>query len=111
MDANTNTDPSTDTSSVTIRVFAINPIVGGGRLLALADAEIHIDGVVFAIHGLQVFADAGKTEIRLPKYRAPNGEWLAAITLPPELREPLADAVMAAGIEAGILRERPIPQG
>lgn len=110
----TGTDPASDaapsndseTSTVSIVVVTINPVSSGGRLLALADAEILLDGVAIGLHGLQVYADSSKTEIRLPKYRAPNGDWLPAISLPPELKEPLGDAVMAAGIEAGILKER-----
>ena len=75
-------------------------------MLALADIEIVIDGVALAIHGIQVRADANGTEVALPRYRAPNGEWKTAVTLPEELKGPMGDAVLAAGIEAGVLAER-----
>ena len=31
---------------------------------------------------------------------------MAAVTLPEEVKGPMGDAVMAAGIEAGVLREK-----
>ncbi len=46
------------------------------------------------------------TEVALPRYRAPVGGWKAAITLPDEVGGPMGDAVLAAEIGAGILRER-----
>lgn len=76
------------------------------RILALATATITIDNIPITIMGIQVIASATHTEIRLPKYRATDGTWIAAIDLPTELRAPLADTVIAAAVEANILRER-----
>ena len=95
-----------ETAAVTISVLGIHPIAAAGRLHGLADVALVIDGVEVVIHGVQILADAGKTEIRLPKYRAPNGEWMAAISLPPETRGAVGDVVIAAALEAGLLRER-----
>ncbi len=94
------------TVTATITVLDITPVSNAGRLLALADVAILLDGVEIVVHGVQVRADADGTEVALPRYRAPNGEWRAAITLPEEVRGPMGDAVLAAGIEAGVLRER-----
>lgn len=58
------------------------------------------------IHGIQVRADANGSEVLLPKYRDGSGEWRTAISLPDELKGPMGDAVLAAGIEAGILVAR-----
>jgi len=99
-------DHGMDTTTATITVLEIIPLNGGGRLLALADVELVLDGVALVLHGVQVRADGDGTEIRLPNYRSPSGEWMTAITLPEEIRVPMGDAVIAAGIEAGVLKDR-----
>ena len=93
------------TSTVTIEVMTVTP-VHAGRLLGLADVELTLDGVAILIHGIQIRADGHGTEIALPRYRAPDGSWLAAMSLPDDIRAPMGDAVIAAGIDAGILRQR-----
>ena len=98
----------TSTTPITVTVISISPM-RSGDLVALADVEVSFDGIIFTICGVQVRADARRTEVLLPKYRAPNGDWAAAIKMPEELREPMADAVMAAGIEAGVLKEQRNP--
>lgn len=95
-----------DTTTAIITVLGIVPVNATGKLLALADVELVLDGVAMIIHGVQVRADGTCTEISLPRYRSPSGTWMTAITLPDEVRAPMGDAVMAAGIEAGILKER-----
>jgi stage V sporulation protein G len=95
-----------DTTSVQITVLCLTPMRGSGNLQALADVEVMLDGVSIILHGVQVCASAQRTEIRLPKYRAPDGTWKSAISLPDEVKGPMGDAVMAAGIEAGVLREK-----
>jgi stage V sporulation protein G len=97
-----------DTGAITISVVSITPM-RHGDLVALADVDVSFDGIVFTICGLQVRANAKRTEVLLPKFRAPNGDWTAAIKMPDELREPMADAVIAAGIEAGVLKEQHAP--
>ncbi len=94
-----------ETSTATITVLTITP-VHAGRLLALADVELLIDGVSVILHGIQVRADGSKTEITLPNYRAPDGSWRTAVTLPDEIRGPMGDAVIAAAMEAGLLVEK-----
>jgi stage V sporulation protein G len=94
-----------ETSTATINVLNITP-VHAGRLLALADVELLIDGVSVILRGVQVRADASKTEITLPNYRAPDGSWRTAVTLPDEIRGPMGDAVIAAAMEVGLLMEK-----
>ena len=98
-------DPQS-TTTVQITVLQLVPTQGRGNLLALADVEVLLDGVSIILHGVQVCATDQRTEVRLPKYRGVDGTWLAAITLPDEVKGPMGDAVMAAGIEAGVLREK-----
>jgi len=95
-----------ESTTVTIAVLGITPVSKTSKLLALADVEIVIDGIAIVIHGVQVMADRSGTEVRLPEYRAPSGEWVSAISLPEEVREPMANAVLAAGLEIGMLKER-----
>ena len=94
-----------ETSTATISVLQVTAI-HAGRVLALADVELILDGVSLVIHGVQVRADASKTEITLPNYRAPDGSWRTAVTLPDEVRGPMGDAVIAAAMEIGILMEK-----
>ena len=95
-----------DTTTAVITVLSFIPLANAGKLLALADVELVLDDVPLIIHGVQVRADGDGTKIALPRYRSPSGEWISAITLPDEVREPMGDAVIAAGIEAGLLKER-----
>ncbi|MDO8608670.1 MAG: hypothetical protein Q7R40_19235 [Phaeospirillum sp.] len=95
-----------DTTSAIITANRVTPVSNAGKLLALADVSILMDGVEIIIHGVQVRADGNGTEVTLPKYRAPDGAWMTAITLPDELKGPMGDVVMAAAIEAGILVEK-----
>lgn len=95
-----------ETSTATITVLHLSPISGAGKLRALADVELLIDGVAMVIHGIQVRADGDGTQIALPRYRASDGQWRAALPLPEEVREPMGDAVIAAATEAGILVTR-----
>ena len=95
-----------ETSTAKISVLAVTPTPGHGDLLALADVELLLDGVSLILHGVQIRTNADKTEIVLPRYRAPDRSWKAAISLPDEVREPMGDAVIVAGLEAGILRQR-----
>ena len=95
-----------DTATASISVIGIVATPNSGKLHALADVLLVLDGVEIVIHGIQVRADNATSGVCLPKYRSINGEWLPAITLPDEILEPLGDAVLAAGIEIGVLRER-----
>ena len=95
-----------DTAPVTVTAIGITRVSNAAKLRALADVEVVIDGVVMLIQGVQVRADGDGTEVSLPKYRAPDGEWRSAIILPEEIKGAISDTVLAAGLEAGILREK-----
>lgn len=95
-----------DSAEVAVNVLALTPCRGAANLLALADVEIVIGGVVLVLHGVQLRSNGRGTEITLPRYRNPAGNWSAAVSLPDELRGPIGDVVIAAGIEDGILRQR-----
>jgi stage V sporulation protein G len=95
-----------DTVSITVSVTNLTKLTNAGKLLGLADVAILLDGIEILLHGVQLWADAGKTEVRLPKYRAPDGTWQSAVSLPEELKGPMGDTVIAAGLEAGMLRSK-----
>lgn len=98
-----------ETTSVVCRVLDVQP-VRGDKLIALASVELVIDGVALALHGLQVQrgqqGGAEATAVTLPRYRTSSGDWRSAVTLPDELKRPIADAVLAACRELGLVRER-----
>lgn len=93
-----------DSAEVAVSVLTLTPCRGAANLLALADVEIVIGGVALVLHGVQLRANGRKTEITLPRYRNPAGSWAAAVSLPDELRGPIGDMVIAAGLDGGILK-------
>ncbi len=93
-----------DTASVMVTTISIIHVMNAGKLRALADVEVVFDGVEMIIQGVQVRDDGKSTEVSLPKYRAPDGSWRAAIILPDEIKKAISDTVIAAGLEAEILK-------
>ena len=99
-----NANPNMDTASVTVTTVSIIHVKNAGKLRALADVEVVFDGIEMTIQGVQVRADGKSTEVSLPTYRAPDGSWRPAIILPDEIKAAISDTVIAAGLEAEILR-------
>jgi stage V sporulation protein G len=93
------------TAEASITVLSVAPVMAG-KLLGLASVELVLDDVPVTIHGIQITADQNGSAVSLPRYRAPNGEWKAAIALPQELRDAIGDLVLEAGLEAGLLKPR-----
>ena len=99
-------DGQFDCALVTFSVTNARPI-SGKFLFALVDVEIQIAGVSFAILGVQARnAPNGCTSVHLPTYRDTNGEWRSSVRLPEELRQPLADAVLAFLVDEGLARRK-----
>ena len=78
-------------------------------LYALVDVELLAAGMAFVICGVQVRRriDAEEMSILLPTYQGADGTWRPSIKLPPELREPIAEAVLDLLLDEGILKTRP----
>ena len=74
--------------------------------MSLLQFSTTIGGVSITLHGVQVCATAERTEVLLPKYRGADGTWMTAVTSPNEVKGPMGEAVIAVGVEAGILRKR-----
>lgn len=97
------------TAQVGFTVRNARPIVGKS-LFALADVEMRVAGVIFAILGVQArrLPDGGTT-VSLPTFKDADGSWRPAIELPEELRAPLATAVLAFLVEQGLARHKFVP--
>ena len=102
-----------DTQSVAVRVLRVTPLTGE-RVFALASVELEWSGLAIRIHGIRISSVAiaggqSATKVELPTYRDASGAWRTAIDLPDELREPIADAVLAQLIDEGIARRLVAP--
>ncbi len=73
-----------------------------GRLLALADVELDFDGVLVEVNSVRLEREPNGTSVRLPIDR----EGRALIVLPEEVRQAMADVVLAGALNAGIVVER-----
>jgi stage V sporulation protein G len=73
-----------------------------GRLLALADVELDFDGVAVEVNSVRVEREPNGTSVRLPVDR----EGRALIVLPEEVRQAMADVVLAGALDAGIVKDR-----
>jgi hypothetical protein len=85
-----------ETSVVTFAVTGFERIPGKGRLAGLADVRIEIEGVVLLLQGVRVLHEpGGGLACQEPRFRHPDGRWVQAAVLPPELSEAIAAAVLA----------------
>lgn len=76
--------------------------VAAGKLLALADVELDFGGVPVEIKSIRLEREPNGTSVRLPIDR----EGRALVVLPEEVRQAMADVVLAGALEAGIVVER-----
>lgn len=84
---------STDsTATVSFVVTGLERICGAGRLVALANVEIDLEGVVVLVQGVQVIRHRGHVTTQAPRFRNPKtGAWLPAVILPDELGVAIAE--------------------
>ena len=84
-----------ETSVVSFAVVGFEWIQGKGRLAGLADVRIEIEGVVLLLQGVRVLREPdGGFACQEPRFRHPDGGWVAALVLPPELSDAIAAAVL-----------------
>lgn len=87
----------TDSLSVAFEVMGVQCVHGCGTLIALANVEIEIAGVVVGPQGVQVRQDAaGRLTCQAPQFRAADGRSRSAVLLPDSLRDALGDEVLRA---------------
>ena len=81
--------------SVSFEVHSVER-VNAGKLVALAEVGVTVEGVEFRIQGVRVMRlPTGLLAVEAPRFRRPGGEWVAAVTLPPELKQAIADEILA----------------
>jgi len=102
-----------DTEMVAITVTSVRP-VQTKSLYAFCDVEIVINGVALAVHGIQVRhgrqagrgCDITGTSICLPTFKDETGTYKPSVSLPPEIRERIADLLLEYLLDLGVSRRR-----
>jgi hypothetical protein len=86
-----------ETTEALVTVLSVEPVAGSGKLIALAAVEIEIAGIPIRLQGVKIVRRPdGRLNCEPPCYRGPDGRWLPAAVLPPDLGEGLAAEVFAA---------------
>lgn len=86
-----------ETLAVTFGVTGIEMMRGAGKLIALANVEVDVAGVVMALQGVQVIREpSGGLTCRAPQFRSGDGVWRSAVVLPDVLRDALGREVLAS---------------
>jgi stage V sporulation protein G len=103
-DAQSERGGAAETSVVTFAVTGFERVPGKGRLAGLADVRIEIEGVVLLLQGVRVLHEPdGGLACQEPRFRHPDGRWVQAAVLPPELSDAIAVAVLALAGDASRL--------
>ena len=93
-----------DTTTVQVTVKDARG-VASKTVFALVDVTIAVGGVEFGILGIQARRESdGQTSIRLPTFKDSDGRWQPAVSLPPEMVQPVGDAVLAFLLDEGLAR-------
>ncbi|WP_159726165.1 hypothetical protein [Methylosinus sp. Ce-a6] len=93
---------SADTTEAVVTVQFIDRVASSDKLVAMAVVEIEVAGVVILLQGVKaVKRPGGGLACEAPCFRAPDGRWLPAAILPPDLAEGLAAEVVAAMVRDG----------
>ncbi|NBC34753.1 MAG: hypothetical protein GVY13_18935 [Alphaproteobacteria bacterium] len=86
---------ASESISVGFEVHAVER-VNAGKLVALAEVGITVEGVEFRIQGVRVMRlPTGLLAVEAPRFRRPGGEWVPAVTLPEELKQAIADEILS----------------
>jgi stage V sporulation protein G len=81
--------------------------VRGKTLFALVDVEVEIAGITFGILGVQIHKTlTGGTGVKMPTYKDTDGLWRQAVSMPPEVKNPLGEAVLAFLVDMDVARPR-----
>ncbi len=81
----------TATTIVTFRVTEVEQVRGAGRLVALAEVELELDGVVLVMRGVRVMRERNEITVQLPRFRdLRTGNWIPALIVPDELGQAIA---------------------
>ena len=72
------------------------------KLLALVAVEVDFEGVAIEIEGIRVERESDGVSVRMPVDR----DGVPLITIPEEVKIPLADIVLEAAQELGVVKNR-----
>lgn len=98
-DAATETPATTnrETATVSVTLLGLERARDRGRLPGLASAELLRAGVAVTVQGIRLLYEPdGSLLVQPPRYRHPDGHWLPAVILPPELASAIAAEVLEA---------------
>lgn len=85
------------TTTVSFTLLSLERARDRGRLLGLASAEILLADVAVTVQGIRIIYEPdGSLLVQPPRFRHPDGHWLPAVVLPPELAEAIAAEVLDA---------------
>ena len=81
--------------SVTFQIEHVERVKNAGRLYALARVALDVDGIEMRLQGVRVVRQpTGLLAVEAPQFRQPGGEWVPAVTLPPELKQAIAQDIL-----------------
>ena len=84
-----------DSVSVSFNVERVEKVRNAGRLYAMATVLIDVDGVEMRLQGVRVVKlPTGLLAVEAPQFRRPGGEWVPAVTLPPALKQAIANEIL-----------------
>jgi len=89
--------------------FTLNNVrsVQSKTVFAYLDVELTLAGVSLTLHGVSArHVPGGGCSIHLPTYRNERGEWISAVSLPADLRDPLCDQILEHLMELGLAKPR-----
>jgi hypothetical protein len=93
-----------DSTTIEFCVLGVEPVTNRGRLAGLAVVAIQVAGIEFVLQGIQIRRHAGGGLAGfVPQFRHPDGRWLPAVLLPPELKDAMAREIAhsyTAAVEA-----------
>lgn len=86
----------TDTVPVSIQVLGSDLVPGAGRVLGLANVALEVAGFSCTVQGIRIMRNPGSVAVEGPHWRHPrSGEHFPALLLPEELRQAMAEQIMA----------------
>jgi hypothetical protein len=84
-----------NTATVSFTMISLERARSRGHLFGLADAKILIEGISPTVQGIRVIYEPdGSLLVQPPRFRHPDGHWLEAVVLPPELAVAIAAEVL-----------------
>ncbi|BBE74563.1 hypothetical protein [Oharaeibacter diazotrophicus] len=81
---------------VNVTVVTLLRVDGPGRLVALANAEIEIDGVPILVQGVRALRSGAVLTVEAPQFRDRDGRWCPGVVLPDPVLAEIAAQIREA---------------